>query len=134
MERFIPNLFEEFFSALESINIPEKQIADFKDARLFCERFVEFVIDLLSALPTRRFFCLYLVDQHFIIRARLSELGKWSEQQSQAADRLFWHQIGIVIKHTSFMWSFEILSNFINGFQSIFKLENIWYFTFALKN
>ena len=36
----------------------------------FCERFMEFVIDLLSQLPTRRFVRAVLDDQQVLVKAR----------------------------------------------------------------
>lgn len=40
----------------------------------FCERFIEFMLDLVSQLPTRRYFRTYLRDVHLIERSQLSEL------------------------------------------------------------
>lgn len=40
----------------------------------YCERFVEFLTDLINQLPTRRFFRAVLEDSHFIVRSRLSSL------------------------------------------------------------
>lgn len=45
---------------------------------LYCERFVEFMIDLLAQLPTRRFFRAVVIDQHVVVRAQLSPLYKLS--------------------------------------------------------
>ncbi len=45
---------------------------------LYCERFIEFCIDLLAQLPTRRFFRPVVIDQHLIVRAQLSALYKLS--------------------------------------------------------
>lgn len=45
----------------------------------YCERFVEFLIDLISQLPTRRFFRTLLEDSHVIIHCRLAPLYKMPE-------------------------------------------------------
>ena len=41
---------------------------------LYCERFVELLIDLLSQLPTRRFVRTLLEDRAILIKARMSPL------------------------------------------------------------
>lgn len=41
---------------------------------LYCERFVELLIDLLSQLPTRRFVRTLLEDRAILVKARLSPL------------------------------------------------------------
>ncbi|KAJ3136189.1 hypothetical protein HK100_001918 [Physocladia obscura] len=42
----------------------------------FCERFVEFMIDLLSQLPTRRYLTVLLKDHHFLLISQQSNLFK----------------------------------------------------------
>ncbi|CAN0171715.1 unnamed protein product, partial [Hapterophycus canaliculatus] len=41
----------------------------------FCERFMEFLIDLLCQLPTRRFLCVVLEDMRVLERCTLSKLA-----------------------------------------------------------
>lgn len=40
----------------------------------FCERFVEFMVDLLSQLPTRRFVRTFLDDRGLVVRCKMSDL------------------------------------------------------------
>lgn len=42
----------------------------------FCEKFIEFIIDLLTQLPTRRFFRTYVHNCHLIVISRNSNLSK----------------------------------------------------------
>lgn len=55
---FLPSLLARFFRVLDSLGEEADALeADERQARvLYVERFVEFLIDLLSQLPTRRFF------------------------------------------------------------------------------
>lgn len=45
----------------------------------YCERFLEFVIDLEALLPTRRFFNAVLDDSHLLVRCQISSLIQRSE-------------------------------------------------------
>lgn len=45
-----------------------------KQKLLYCERFVEFLTDLLSQLPTRRFIRTLLEDKAILIKCRMSAL------------------------------------------------------------
>ena len=49
---------------------------------LYCERFVELIIDLLSQLPTRRFVRTLLEDKAILIKARMSPLFTHPEGDS----------------------------------------------------
>ena len=49
---------------------------------LYCERFVELLIDLLSQLPTRRFVRTLLEDKAILIKARMSPLFTHPEGES----------------------------------------------------
>ena len=40
---------------------------------VFLERFIELLVDLVSQLPTRRFFRPLLLDKHFGVRCRLAK-------------------------------------------------------------
>ncbi|MCO5580056.1 hypothetical protein L7F22_033922 [Adiantum nelumboides] len=97
--KFIPLLLQEFLETLDSVlnlhHMEESQIN--KDAGeldtdeiyvagnaiLYCERFVEFLIDLLSQLPTRRFTRALIEDFAIVSKCRLSAL------YSHAKGRLF---------------------------------------------
>lgn len=41
---------------------------------LYCERFVELIIDLLSQLPTRRFVRTLLDDRQLLVKCRMAQL------------------------------------------------------------
>lgn len=84
--RFLPNLLEEFLDILQSSVRSETDedhdmegegestpAVDF-DSQLFCERFAEFLIDLLSQLPTRRFVRALVEDRAIVVKSRLSAL------------------------------------------------------------
>jgi hypothetical protein len=45
-----------------------------KQRLLYCERFIELLIDLLSQLPTRRFVRTLLEDKAILIKCRMSPL------------------------------------------------------------
>lgn len=89
---FIPSLLCQFYSVLESIPGPGQQPSGSSAAAgdggdkpqvdpahvRFCERFMELVVDLLTQLPTRRFFRLLLEDSHFILRCKKSGLARRS--------------------------------------------------------
>jgi len=52
---------------------------------LFCERFLEFAVDLLSQLPTRRFVRTLLDDRALLVKCRLSGLFQHAQGASAAA-------------------------------------------------
>lgn len=88
--KFLPMLIQEFLEILDSkvINSPkhsnerERSINLYQDdgalvdeaCLLYCERFMEFLIDLLSQLPTRRFFRAVIEDVAVVAKCRLSTL------------------------------------------------------------
>ena len=72
---FIPDLLNDYYKTLGTITVD----SDFKSAEvkakvLYCERFVEFCIDLNAQLPTRRFVLPLLLDSHFLVRCQMSAL------------------------------------------------------------
>ncbi|GJP44192.1 hypothetical protein CLOM_g3581, partial [Closterium sp. NIES-68] len=86
--RFLPGLILEFFAVLDEV---VEKGPDYEDDQsesagvlleravdqprlLFCERFLELLIDLLSQLPTRRFFRPVVDDMAVAARCRLSRL------------------------------------------------------------
>eukprot|EP00803_Ostreobium_quekettii_P001943 evm.model.scf_2381.2 EVM.evm.TU.scf_2381.2 scf_2381:10191-21993(-) len=98
---FLPSLLSLFLSALESAGsllsmaaLPanpaatdngsaaiqngdlesHKQAEEVQKTVLLCERFVEYTIDLLSQLPTRRFVLTFLDDQAVLVKCKLSRL------------------------------------------------------------
>jgi intron-binding protein aquarius len=66
----------KFLDILESI--PEEGQINNEIVR-YCERFLEFVIDLEALLPTRRFFNTVLDDSHLVVRCSISPLMRRSE-------------------------------------------------------
>eukprot|EP01012_Entosiphon_sulcatum_P009985 TRINITY_DN1576_c0_g1_i1.p1 TRINITY_DN1576_c0_g1~~TRINITY_DN1576_c0_g1_i1.p1 ORF type:complete len:1408 (-),score=401.30 TRINITY_DN1576_c0_g1_i1:99-4226(-) len=90
---FIPNLVATFLHVLGSIN----ENPSLEDVT-FCERFVELMTDLLSQLPTRRFFRIYLEDRQLYTICQLSALYEMEE------GKLFRDLLGIL----RFYLGFEI--------------------------
>lgn len=85
--KFLRNLIEEFLEVLDSEVFPKQQnnednsIVDANEyeevddaAVLYCERFMEFLIDLLSQLPTRRLVRPLVADVAVISKCHLSAL------------------------------------------------------------
>ncbi|KAF3788553.1 Intron-binding protein aquarius [Nymphaea thermarum] len=83
--RFLRNLIDEFLEILDAEVLAQKQTDDevmqpvdaneIDDASvLYCERFVEFLIDLLSQLPTRRFLRPVVSDLAVVAKCHLSSL------------------------------------------------------------
>ena len=72
---FMPRLLSEFVSVLVALpSSPPSDDAEYDAKVVYCERFVELCIDLLSQLPTRRFFHALLSDCQLIAVCRLSAL------------------------------------------------------------
>jgi intron-binding protein aquarius len=67
--------------------------------RQYCERFLEFLVDLLSQLNTRRFLRTLVVDHHVLVRCRMSPLG------SIHPDGVLFRQL---LERLSFYQDFEI--------------------------
>jgi intron-binding protein aquarius len=92
---FIPGLLRHFQELLDALETPlpqaqadadeaehekREQAEEERSARVaYCERFVEWLIDLESQLPTRRFFHLVLQDAHIVEKGRLSNFAKRPE-------------------------------------------------------
>ncbi|KAH8383163.1 hypothetical protein KR009_007124 [Drosophila setifemur] len=73
---FMQNLIIDFLNIIESI--PAE--GDVNPSVVhYCERFLEFIIDLEALLPTRRFFNTVLDDCHLIVRSLLSPLVRREE-------------------------------------------------------
>ncbi|KAH9608634.1 hypothetical protein KSS87_011141 [Heliosperma pusillum] len=82
---FLKNLFEEFLEVLnskvfhnaqpDSENLDDGNFEKVDDACiLYCERFMEFLIDLLSQLPTRRYLRPLVADVAVVAKCHLSAL------------------------------------------------------------
>ncbi|KAL9643532.1 hypothetical protein ABK040_010146 [Willaertia magna] len=65
---FIPNLIKDFLEILNKLNQNENN-----EMIIYCERFLEFLIDLLGQLSTRRFFRIYLENTHLLEKCKLSK-------------------------------------------------------------
>ncbi|KAK4592152.1 hypothetical protein RGQ29_016595 [Quercus rubra] len=67
--KFLRNLIEEFLEVLDSTQVDDACV-------LYCERFMEFLIDLLSQLPTRRYLRPLVADVAVVAKCHLSALYK----------------------------------------------------------
>ena len=74
--QWIPSLLT---SLLHTVEADGGLTGSDKDAILYVERFLEFLIDLVSQLPTRRFLSVLLDDMHLIVRLRRTALFASSE-------------------------------------------------------
>lgn len=75
---FLQRLMVKFIKVLESI--PLEGLVHIDTVR-YCERFLEFIIDLEALLPTRRFFNTVLDDCHLVVRCALAPLIQREEGQ-----------------------------------------------------
>ena len=64
-----PEAMEEAEPEVVDLTTPQN-----KQKLLYCERFVEFLTDLLSQLPTRRFIRTLLEDRAILTKCRMSAL------------------------------------------------------------
>lgn len=88
--KFLPALLVEFLQVMDSV-VPETAAADAQEAGqdaegheggqgtdvasvLYCNRFLEFLIDLLSQLPTRKFVHALVEDKAIVVKCRMSRL------------------------------------------------------------
>lgn len=81
---FVPRLLDDFLALLKTITPQHAERAEIA----YCERFVEFLVDLMNQLPTRRYLRVVLEDSRLLIKCRHSALYS----QMAAADgagRLF---------------------------------------------
>lgn len=85
---FLQNLIIKFLNILETVTAEGTILPELVR---YCERFVEFLIDIEALLPTRRFFNTVLDDSHLVVRANLSNLANRQEGKlfSQVSDRRF---------------------------------------------
>lgn len=73
---FLQRLMVKFMEVLETIT-DESVVLD--ETVRYCERFLEFLIDLEALLPTRRFFNTVLDDCHLVVRCSLAPLNNRDE-------------------------------------------------------
>ncbi|XP_020250043.1 intron-binding protein aquarius [Asparagus officinalis] len=138
---FLRNMIEEFLEILDSKVIPRMQIDDEDQVDdscvLYCERFMEFLIDLLSQLPTRRFLKAVVADVAVVSKCRLSALYHHHEKGrlfAQLLDLLHFYEgfeiddhVGtqlsdddILLAHYSRMQAFQLLA-----FKQVPKLRDL---------
>jgi len=90
---FMSDLMDTFLKQVQEFGAKESIAAD---ELAFLERAVEFMIDLLDQLPTRRFLRPLLVDKHFVVRCRGSKVAQLPEA------RLFNQLLGILRYYENF--------------------------------
>ncbi|KAG6500421.1 hypothetical protein ZIOFF_040266 [Zingiber officinale] len=147
--RFLKNLIEEFLEILDSKVIHQNQSGHeetelsgshdnlFDDLSvLYCERFMEFLIDLLSQLPTRRFLKSIVADSAVVSKCHLSALYAHEKGRlfAQLVDLLQFYEcfeiddhVGtqlsdddILLAHYSHLQAFQLLA-----FKQIPKLRDL---------
>jgi intron-binding protein aquarius len=131
---FMHNLVDSFLMILEN-----DSLENFENV-FFYEKFIEFMIDLLSQIPTRRFFLPILREKHFLERCCISGISKIKK-----GSRLF--KIGILfnkmIETLKFYIFFEINEEngeslnqhqiLLNHYENINKMQAIAYEFFPEK-
>merc|ERR1740115_609062 len=65
----------------------------------FCERFLEFMIDLMAQLPTRRFFRAVLMDLQFPVLCHLSPLNSMATSESGDPPGKLFSQLLLMLKY-----------------------------------
>ena len=101
--KFIYNYVQQFFKILQSavIETTDDQTTMDEDGAerpttselnidiaLYCQKFIEFVIDLESQLPLRRFFHAILEHTYLIVRCQLSNLARHNSGEGHLFDQL----------------------------------------------
>ncbi|RWS10743.1 intron-binding protein aquarius-like protein [Dinothrombium tinctorium] len=77
--RFIYSMIHQFYELLRKIpSVEECSELDLKNIEVvhYCEKFLEFLIDLEALLPTRRFLNVLIDDCHVIVMCRKSNLAR----------------------------------------------------------
>jgi intron-binding protein aquarius len=77
---FMPKMIDLFFDILssisnESLSNDSNIDSGTRDKIRYCEKFIEFITDLLSQLPTRRFLRIVIDSMHFHIKCKNSVLA-----------------------------------------------------------
>ena len=83
---FLPGLLTDFANRLTTLEAADPSSSDFKLGVRYCERFLEFIVDLLAQLPTRRFFHAVVADRHI---AAVCELSCLNQTHKGDAGKLF---------------------------------------------
>ncbi|KAG5008532.1 hypothetical protein JHK85_027074 [Glycine max] len=132
---FVRNLIEEFMEILDSQVFPQKQLSgednELIDATglgllndacvLYCERFMEFLIDLLSQLPTRRYLRPLVADVAVVAKCHLSALYRHEKGKlfAQLVDLLQFYEGFEINDHTGTqLTDHEVLESHYSRMQS----------------
>ncbi|XP_031121406.1 RNA helicase aquarius isoform X2 [Ipomoea triloba] len=133
--KFLRNLIEEFLQVLDSEVFPSMEHSETEDrfidasdfaavhdaCVLYCERFMEFLIDLLSQLPTRRYIRPLVADVAVVAKCHLSALYKHEKGKlfAQLVDLLQFYETFEIDDHLGRqMTDDEVLLAHYDRFQS----------------
>lgn len=133
--KFLRNLIEEFLEVLDSTVFSQEQhvnednkiidaygLKQVDDACvLYCERFMEFLIDLLSQLPTRRYLRPLVADVAVVAKCHLSALYKHEKGKlfAQLVDLLQFYEKFEINDHVGTqLTDDEVLQSHYDRFQS----------------
>ncbi|XP_024517313.1 RNA helicase aquarius [Selaginella moellendorffii] len=118
--RFLPSLMKDFLQVLDGAVVGSEIDAS---AVLFCERFVEFLIDLLSQMPTRRFGKAVVNDLAVVVKCKLSPLHEHPQGTlfRKLVDLLQFYadfelddqkglEVNVLKRHCNFIHSFQLLA------------------------
>ncbi|XP_061365445.1 uncharacterized protein LOC133308765 [Gastrolobium bilobum] len=132
---FLRNLIEEFLKILDSQVFPRRQVSGEDDELidatgsglvndacvLYCERFMEFLIDLLSQLPTRRYLRPLVADVAVVAKCHLSALYRHEKGKlfAQLVDLLQFYEGFEINDHTGTqLTDHEVLESHYSRLQS----------------
>ncbi|KDP40504.1 hypothetical protein JCGZ_24503 [Jatropha curcas] len=130
--KFLRNLIEEFLDVLDFQIFPQKSsingdglASGFEEvddsAVLYCERFMEFLIDLLSQLPTRRYLRPLVADVAVVAKCHLSALYKHEKGKlfAQLVDLLQFYERFEINDHSGTqLTDDEVLQSHYDRFQA----------------
>lgn len=76
---------KQFIESLNNLErLKSSNFTQFKESLNYCERFLEFMIDLMTQITTRRFFFALFDDFHFILKTSQSEFLKSNDDKSKS--------------------------------------------------
>ncbi|XP_065176102.1 RNA helicase aquarius-like [Sycon ciliatum] len=87
LRHVMKGMIERFFIVLNGISGDPEELVDVNSVH-YCERFLDFIKDIESLLPARRFFNTVLDDSHFVVRCMLSGLAQRSEKEGKLFTQL----------------------------------------------
>ncbi|KAJ4711514.1 hypothetical protein OWV82_017526 [Melia azedarach] len=131
---FLRNLIEEFLEVLDHKVFPQNHLFNDEDdvqadgfeqvddaCVLYCERFMEFLIDLLSQLPTRRYLRPLVADVAVVAKCHLSTLYRHEKGKlfAQLVDLLQFYESFEINDHVGTqLTDDEVLQSHYDRFQS----------------